>query len=157
MELATNLDAGSAIGLVVVLALGAMGIKGVPALWRDEVDYFHEVPRSWVWSGALWRGWVRAIPSVGVISIPIFLLSGLALGAADGSAIQTACGYSTFGLLAVFLLNTAAISLFARPKFLIAPPLRSQRGAIAEWLHPGDRVRADEESDPNRPRFLDSR
>ncbi len=157
MELATNLDAGSAIGLVVVLALGAMGIKGVPALWRDEVDYFHAVPPSWVWSDALWRGWVRALPSSGVIAIPLFLLAGVALAAADGSAMQAACGYATFGLLAVFLLNTAAISLFARPKFVIAPPLRSQPGAIGEWLHPGGRARADDETEPNRPRFLDSR
>ena len=108
------------------------GVRGVRATWRGE-----RAPpaplASWLWGDALWRGAVWAQP-VGFVAIAFMLAAlPLILETDAGSALRgvgLACGAL---MLATWCLM-GVIALFARPRLLIAPQLRDQRGVVAEWL-----------------------
>jgi hypothetical protein len=128
--------------VVAVLVLGCAGLAlasvGLVRLWRREV-FSADMPSWWPYGGALWRGYVRAMP-VGSISF-LVLMAGLLIlifvpteGGCCGFAVPNWFVFpfliSFFGTLGLAL----SVILFNRPRFIVPPHLRSQVGAISEWL-----------------------
>lgn len=113
---------------------GAVGITRLPRIWRNEVGWDSDRPPvHWPFGVPSWRGLVRATP----FSFPIFLVAApvYALDKADASgplADAIVAVGAAVGAVLLFIV-VPAVFLFARPKRLIAPHLRHQCGAVAEW------------------------
>jgi hypothetical protein len=121
-----------ALGVVAVV----YGDLGVPKLWRGLSPTLRreEPPRWWLWGGTLWRGYSRGLPTVfvGGFNPIVFcvLLGGLVQAHSSAEWIVYVLAYiGSFFLVIVW----GAITLFARPKFLIPPHQRDQPGALSEW------------------------
>lgn len=149
------LSTTDALGLCLALAFVLFSLTGLPAVWRNEVEYFHRVPVLWLWPHALWRGWVRAIPSGAITAAAFAVLIALAY-AIPVRILEWTFLLGSVAVLCLGLLLMASVSLFARPNCVIAPPLRDQPGALSEWFGKGQPSPEEAGRDPSRPRFLDS-
>lgn len=141
--------------LVVALAFAAVGARGLPAIWRNEVEYFHRTPHSWTWGGALWRGWVRWIPA-GAATFVMFAVLLAVTCALPTRSLQEVSLLAAIGALGFGIALWFPIALTGRPRRLIAPPLRHQRGALSEWFGSGEGPDDESAADAARPPFLDS-
>ena len=126
-------------------ALGLAGLVGIRRLWRRETTFYDRVPGWWIWSDALWRGFVRALP-VGAVGFLMFIATGITAALVpEVPPSETCCGFArpvwAVALILVpfclIMLLLATIVLFNWPAALVPPHLRGQPGLIREWL--GDR------------------
>ena len=117
------------IGFLLFLCVLGMA-RGQPAkVWRGEEEGMNpDRPSSfWPFGLALWRGWVRLGPASALIVL---------LACATAVALDAEVRWLSLPLSIAFLAAIAlflSIVLFARPKWAIAPSLRSQPGALVEW------------------------
>jgi hypothetical protein len=129
------------IAIGVVIAVGAT-IR-LPASRTPQVtERMYRTMRSWwPFGNALLRGWIRMTPVAiaGIwIMLAIVAIGIPSTGAEPGSALY-ALGYLliplTLLLFACFAVMVTIV-LFNRPRFLVAPHLRTDPGAISAWFHP---------------------
>jgi hypothetical protein len=128
-------------GIFVLVIAGAT--LRLPRIWRHEAPYFDRVPGWWIWGDALWRGWVRALPTG--VGLGWYLILGyvLLISVIPQTPEKGRFGMiipAWFGLPFLFLFGLgfgvmAAIALFNRPKVLVPPHPRDEPGAVAEWIH----------------------
>lgn len=117
------------LAVLILTLIGGVAAITLRPVWRNDLGHDPDHPPGWwVMGVALWRGFVR----LNVIATPLML---------TGAAFLAAFYWGPFWLAialwvpTAFLMGAVAtIGLFARPKFLIAPHLRHQPGAIAEWM-----------------------
>lgn len=122
--------------IALCVALGVLGATVLTRVWSGQHAFLamEEPPRSWPWSGALWRGYVRAlgILPVGwwliVITVIVGRISPRHSWPADvpAAVLAAAC-------CVVMLLVVPSILLLAAPQRLIPPAVRGQPGAVTEW------------------------
>jgi hypothetical protein len=121
------------LATAIVLVGFGLWLRFGRRVWRNEWQWAwnpDQVPAWWGYGGPLWRGFVRVSP-----------LSGASLGLLALAAVLLSLDHPTIyavgqgvGFLAVVVLGLAAlIVLFNRPQSLVAPHLRHQPGALAEW------------------------
>jgi uncharacterized membrane protein YedE/YeeE len=128
-----------AVGAVIAVAARFR----IPALRTPRVtDRMDRSMRSWWPFGeALLRGWIRRTPTAigGLwIALGIVVVGVPSTGAQPGTALY-ALGSVLIPLIVMLVLWLAAIMtivLFDRPRFLVAPHLRTDPGAISTWFHP---------------------
>ncbi len=124
-----------ALGITVLIAVG--GVRNLPRIWRHEAKHLDNVPSWWPWGGALWRGYVRAMPT-GVIGTIVLLavFTALALvGEQPSGPFVRPYWVVVPSLVALGLAGAVMLGvvLFNRPKAVVPPHLRDQPGALGEW------------------------
>lgn len=132
-------DTIASVAYWVILAAGVViSFTLTPRYWMKGVPHVDpdRPPRAWVWGGALWKGFVRALPIAGP---QIVLFFGPALPVelelvVPGSSAWEWQGRLWILAMGIVLISELGIVLFNRPKFLIPPRFRNQPGAIEEWL-----------------------
>jgi hypothetical protein len=122
------------VAIVFVALLLPLGPPTLRRLWRRPRR--HDPPRGWPWGAPLWRGYTRSL-------LVCWIAAPLMLTAVVVGRFAPKDSTSPLFWLAVVLTVAAAFALlvllpgvylFARPKFLIPPLLRSQPGAVSEWI-----------------------
>jgi hypothetical protein len=131
--------------LSVVFLLGALvGLAQLPAMWRgNDRFYDRDGPGPWwPYSKAAWRAWVRGMPPAVVAAVLMGV--GTVIGSFAGkfdSGAEEKLGDTTTGVV-MFVLFVAAFAGFLlslatlfvnRPRWLVAPRFRQDRGLFAEW------------------------
>jgi hypothetical protein len=130
------------LSLPVTIALDAVLVTSLvvtarqaPKVWRNEIGYSaDDPPPSWLWGPASWRGYHRALTGAALL---FWCPAAAAMVAATVSrpGWVDVLSQVAFGLAGVALLiGVPAVWLFNRPKWLVAPHLRHQPGAIAEFF-----------------------
>jgi hypothetical protein len=121
------MSAGLVISVVICFIASALFIPVGPRIWRNEWGYAWDPERG----GPLWRGFVR----ITIISGPFLGLTALLNVVYALSDHRLTAAFRIGAVLWMGLIVCAVtIVLFNRPKRLVAPHLRHQPGAIAEWL-----------------------
>lgn len=118
-------------GWLVCVFGAAFSVWALPKLWRNEGGFHSDTPHPWwPWGIRLWRASVRAAPLgctvfiVGaVIPLTWLVTDELWNGVVTGILAMTGAAIFSLGL---------TIILFNRPKRIVAPHHRHQRGLIAE-------------------------
>ena len=123
--------------------LAAAGTAGVRSLWTHSTSLWDEPFEWWPWGEALWRGWVRSMPSalVATWSGVLALSAGLIAVAVRGDEARAkslepiaVASLIFFAIFIVSLLAAASAVLLGRPKALIPPHMRSEQGALQESI-----------------------
>lgn len=135
-----------AIVTAVFSVMILLALRELPRLWRSGEQ---AMPRWWLWGPPLWRGWHRAL-AVGVVSAAFLVLAFVSGVIADSllpAGVSRSDRLSYFipflvllGLFVLGLVFMLGIILVNRPKSVVPPRLRDERGAVGEWL--GRRPRA---------------
>jgi len=109
-------------------------VRAAPRLWDGRAGAAEDEPPpgGWPLGAASWRGGMRAT----LVTLPcsaLLILFGWAFNrtSPDSTAYDV---LGTLGAASVLLLIglTASITLVNRPRFLVPPHLRSQRGVLQE-------------------------
>jgi hypothetical protein len=128
--------------LVVIVLLGLLVLGCLyllPKLWRSKADIQREeaTKKWWPFSEAFREGFVRSIPA----AIFACLLLELGLIASFFQDYLTGDGSRFAGRLTVYfgtgfvlmMLVDLSVTLFNRPKFIVPPDARGERGAVPLW------------------------
>jgi hypothetical protein len=108
-------------------------IYRIPRIWRGDATGLRQKPAAWPWGTASWLSYVRVVPSLPLMLIPV--LAVYALRTAD-SARYEGTGDATVAMVVALTASgvgfviVVSIVLINRPKFLVAPHLRGQPGAL---------------------------
>ena len=93
-------------------------------------------PAWWCLGEVIWLGFLRSAPMIvgvvwiGVIEIVVAVVTAAATpDAKAGTPVVIAMSVLLLSAFAV----TLSVILFSRPRFLIPPRFRTERGAVAEW------------------------
>lgn len=124
-----------AVSVAIGLYLAIFLPKVTRMMWRGEHKWMCEpMPSWWLWGGPLWHGVVRAAVLQGPAALAV--IGTLVLGVFVGESSPLApLAYALLGFASVIMfLLVPPVVLLARPRFLIPPPLRSQPGALKEWI-----------------------
>jgi hypothetical protein len=121
------MSAGLVVSVIVCFVAFAMSLVVGPRIWRNEWGYAWDPAGG----GAISRGFARTTP----ISGPALGMTGL-LAVIDwlGDGRTTAIFAVASAIWVAMLVAAVTIVLFNRPKWLVAPHLRRQPGAVGEWL-----------------------
>jgi hypothetical protein len=121
-------------GLLVAL----WSTKNLPLIWHHRTSRYDHVPGWWLWGGPLWRGFVRGMP-VGIAGWWSLIIAYIGILLANRDLIPKDVPLFPASLMGLCFILCVLISLFNWPTILVAPHLRSQNGAFAEWLGKGKR------------------
>jgi hypothetical protein len=115
------------VAVTICFVAFGLSIAVGPRVWRNEWAYAWNPDEG----GPLWRGFVRITPLGG----PLLGLGGLAslLLKSGSDALYVVGQVVGFAILVVIVLIVTVI-LFNRPRWVVAPHLRAQPGAIGELL-----------------------
>lgn len=140
--------------VAAMIGLGLLSILAwsqVPKLWRHETKIWDgRAPSWWLWGEALFRGWVRSLVVATAAGTALVILSAVVLAVdpdydapsdARESQAEIVAGAVAVGVWVLLTLTMFSVILFNRPKFLVPPHLRGERGAIQLWLHKRSRRR----------------
>jgi hypothetical protein len=120
--------------------------RRVFALWRGTRAMPQSPPLGWPGGRASWQGWVRATPVMGsicglgmLIAAWCFLLltsiHNVPLIGDPAWRTRLIAGVLTgVALVLIGIVLGFSVILFNRPRFLVAPSLRNERGALVEQL-----------------------
>lgn len=120
------------VGVGAAVLFVVAGSVLMPSIWRNERGHDPDRPPAmWGFGIVLWRATVRLVP----LSVPACLVGvAVVLTGAGGdespSPVSLIAGFASLVLLALIF----SVALFNRPKSIVAPHLRHQPGALAEWL-----------------------
>lgn len=116
-----------------ILMIGVLaGLLVLPKVWRNEKQLFSVTPSPfWPLGKATWRGYIRGYPiSNLLIAVAVVLYFFVRH---DGGNIVGVGSVVSFSLLLALFVMYLGIMFFNRPRWLVAPHLRSQPGAVKEW------------------------
>lgn len=118
------------VGALAVLTVGAIvALRQLPRLWNHESAFWDQKPNGFVWSDAVWAGWVRAAL--------VSCCGGLAMIIAGWTLVLGSPSTVTKAIVIVFFLGmfmalglAMLIVLFNWPKLLVPPHLRGEPGVL---------------------------
>ena len=100
----------------------AFALWSLPKSLRADLDArVFRVPRYWRWGDDAWYGLQR-----GNLISPFWIAAGGLIVVRPSAWTAVAWAATSLLLIAVFLVN--------RPRILVPPALRRQRGYVARWL-----------------------
>ena len=134
--------------VVATIALGAGSILAwsqAPKLWRHETRIWDgRAPSWWLWGEALFRGWVRSLVIGTAAGTAMVFALGVMLvvqpdldnpQSSQESQLEVVAIGVALGVWILLTLMLFSVILFNRPKFVVPPHLRNERGAIQLWLN----------------------
>jgi hypothetical protein len=98
------------------------------------VRIFDRPPAIWPYGDALWRGWVRALPSGAAGFTPGTTLGLYLLWGPDDLHAAAAVVFLGLAGAALSFALMVTVALFNWPRFVVPPHLREQPGAVTEWI-----------------------
>ena len=128
------MDPETVIVFASLAFLAYIYVRAVPRLWDGRAGASEDElpPSGWPLGAPSWRGGMRAVVAALPFSF-LLILFGWAFNRTrpDSTAFDV---LGTLGAASVFLLIglVASITLINRPRFLVPPHLRSQRGVLQE-------------------------
>jgi hypothetical protein len=116
-----------------LVAITVTGVALLPRMWRNDAGFHSDQPHPvWPWGKRTWRAMTRCVPlcfpifAIGAVWYPIDLSIDQ-----DGTAHEI--GTYVFGIpIVANLVALVTVFLFNRPKFLVAPHHRHQKGLVLE-------------------------
>src|SRR5579864_485495 len=105
----------------------------LPDLWRGQSPAQKKVPAYWLWGDPLYRGGVRAVPSIMLVLLFV-VLSGGAIPLNQRGIVGSWVFFTFFIGSIIAILMVLSVIMFNWPTFLVPPPMRGDRGAIQESL-----------------------
>jgi hypothetical protein len=130
-------NAVEAVCVVVLLVISMGAIRQLPTLWKAPAKRFARVPSWWLWGKGLWSGWMRSVPA-GTVSAALLGLAGFfgLLSTGTSGEVHDAVWriFAVIFVTAIFIaiVIMPLIIFVNRPKFMVAPHLRKQKGLLAE-------------------------
>jgi len=110
-----------------------LALTALPDLWRGRSPALN-VPAYWLWGDPLYRGGIRAVPSI-MIALLFLALSVAAIPFNQRGIVGDWIFFTLFTATIVALLMVLSVIMFNWPTFLVPPSMRGDRGAIQESLH----------------------
>lgn len=108
----------------VVDVAALAGAYGLVRRWAAPADHWsHEMPPYWLGGPRSWRAYRRAAAPLA--------LGGVSL--AVGVTFDSTMPYAGLAFLGVVPLLVAMIAFFNRPKWLVPPACRADKGLVDEW------------------------
>lgn len=117
--------------LAAVLAIafwgGALlGVYGAVKLWRAPLNHrSYEKPSAWPWSEASWKGYRRTILPAALVAV--CFATGL-------TVLGTIGVYFALAGMFIFFPLMITITLFNRPRILVPPASRRDKGLLSDLL-----------------------
>jgi hypothetical protein len=105
----------------------------LPDVWRGRSPA-QKVPTYWLWGDPLYRGGIRAVPSI-IIALLIVALSAAVIPLNQRGIVGDWIFFMLFIAAIVAVVMALSVIIFNWPTFLVPPSMRGQRGAIQESLH----------------------
>lgn len=123
---------------VILTSMAIMATGVLPRHWRGEVRHAPGRPPWWLWGGPAWRALTRPLLCgiVGCLSIVLGMAAFGSTSVVDSpgtDAVLEAVGLGFFAIFVLAALVGVSVGLFNRPKALVAPHRRDERGALPEW------------------------
>jgi hypothetical protein len=129
---------GGAFKSAIILGAGVwfllLASTALPDLWRGQSSALKSVPANWVWGRPLYRGGLRAVPSI-MLALLLVALSAAVIPFNQRGIVGDWVFFTLFIASIVAVVMALSVILFNWPGFLVPPPMRSERGAILESLH----------------------
>jgi hypothetical protein len=117
-----------------------LALTTLPDLWRGQSPAQRKVPAYWLWGDPLYRGGVRAVPSIMLVLLFV-VLSGAVIPLNQRGIVGDWLFFTLFIGSILAILMALSVIMFNWPTFLVPPPMRGDRGAIQESLHAGRQPR----------------
>jgi hypothetical protein len=127
---------------VAFAGAGVAGVQQNIKFWRGESPWAHQVhpPTWWPFSDGLWRGNVRSTPLMAVGGVLMLTSAALLMAVRDLGWPAPADRVAWYGVLrfvvVVLWVVTPSLGisviLFNRPRFVVPPHLRDQRGMVTD-------------------------
>jgi hypothetical protein len=131
---------GSGTALQTLLIAGfllwglVLASTGLPGLWRGQSPMGEKLPAYWLWGRPLYRGGIRALPSI-MVALLFVALSAIAIPLNQRGIIGDWLFLTLFFASVVAVLMAVSVIMFNWPTFLVPPSMRGERGSIQESLH----------------------
>ena len=110
-----------------------LGLTALPDVWRGQSPAL-KVPAYWLWGDPLYRGGIRAVPSI-MIALLLVALGAAAVPFNQRGIVGDWFFFTLFIAAIVAVLMVLSVIMFNWPTFLVPPSMRGERGAIQESLH----------------------
>jgi len=110
-----------------------LALTALPDVWRGRSSAL-KVPAYWLWGDPLYRGGIRAVPSI-MITLLLVALEAVAIPLNQRGILGDWILFTLFIATIVALLMTLSVIMFNWPTFLVPPSMRGEQGAIQESLH----------------------
>jgi hypothetical protein len=110
-----------------------LALTALPDVWRGRGPAL-KVPAYWLWGDPLYRGGIRAVPSI-MITLLFVALGAAAVPFNQRGIVGDWFFFTLFIAAIVALLMVLSVIMFNWPTFLVPPSMRGERGAIQESLH----------------------
>jgi len=110
-----------------------LALTALPNVWRGRSPA-PKVPAYWLWGDPLYRGGIRAVPSI-MIALLIVALSAAAVPFNQRGIVGVWFLFTLFIAAIVAVLMVLSVIMFNWPTFLVPPSMRGEPGAIQESLH----------------------
>lgn len=110
-----------------------LALTALPDLWRGRSSAL-KVPGYWLWGEPLYRGGIRAVPSI-IVALLLVALSVVAIPLNQRGIIGDWLFFTLFVASVVAVLAVVSVITFNWPTFLVPPSMRGDRGTILESLH----------------------
>jgi hypothetical protein len=118
---------------IVVILISARAITLEKRVWHDEFEPFKAPSPGWIWSLRSWHAW-KAASSIAGPSCFLMGLFGLLGIAFEENIVLLSIAV---GALFIGVGLMIIVVIFNRPKLIIPPPFRNQRGLWRQWREDG--------------------
>jgi len=122
------LDVGSLVGGAVLSVAATVALCFIPRFWSGELRAPDDPFAGWLFGVAWWRGMRRAALCT-VLAGELLGVAAVLLAFSAQSGAARDAGAAVGGVAFVLIGVVFSIGLFNRPRFLVPPYLRGERGA----------------------------
>lgn len=144
MDLTERLAVPAAILVLLTGSIGLVQFR-LRDWWSGERSLPGTPPPGWSWGGAAWRGYVRCLCAVGIVSLPgmliaawSFMVRSVLPASVQVSSLLGRCLAIVAMVGAAFVVLGLILACFIffvnRPRSLVPPRYRGQRGVLLDWL-----------------------
>jgi hypothetical protein len=110
-----------------------LALTALPGIWHGRSPA-QKVPAYWLWGEPLYRGGIRAVPSI-MLALLLVALSAAVIPLNQRGIVGDWIFFTLFIAAVVAVLMALSVILLNWPTFLVPPSMRGEQGAIQESLH----------------------
>jgi hypothetical protein len=110
-----------------------LALTALPGIWNGR-SAAQKVPAYWLWGDPLYRGGIRAVPSI-MLALLLVAVSAAVIPLNQRGIVGDWIFFTLFIAALVAVLMALSVILLNWPTFLVPPSMRGEQGAIQESLH----------------------